>query len=151
MFIYSNSKNLFPKWVCCGGLSPHRCAWCCCKWFLYLLLSPVKYCGWFYIIIQYILLSILSWPMIPTQYMFLVLTPTCIFLFVICGVQQTYHQVQIVHNSSLCSVYQNSGWGTVSSSDWTLSFMSWCLEVRTWTISFTVLVSWILLDLEIWG
>ena len=46
-------------------------------------LSPVKYCGLFHIIIQYILLSILSWPMIPTQYVFLVLTPTCIFFLVI--------------------------------------------------------------------
>ena len=31
----------------------------------------------------YILFSILSWPMIPTQYVFLVLTPTCIFFVVI--------------------------------------------------------------------
>ena len=38
MLIYSDLKNLFPKWVWCGGLSPHRCAWvmanaygtCCC-------------------------------------------------------------------------------------------------------------------------
>ena len=79
MLIYSNLKNLFPKWVWCGGLSPHRCAWCCGQWFLYLLLSPVEYCSWFYIMIRYILLSILSWPMIPTQYVFLVLTPTCNF------------------------------------------------------------------------
>ena len=38
MLIYSNSKNLIPKWVWCGGLSPHRCAWCCSQWFLYLLI-----------------------------------------------------------------------------------------------------------------
>ena len=50
-------------------------------------LSPLKYCGLFYVIIHYILFSILSWPMIPTQYVFLVLTPTCIFslLFVECS------------------------------------------------------------------
>ena len=38
MIIYSGLKNLIPKWVWCGGLSPHRCAWvvsngygtCCC-------------------------------------------------------------------------------------------------------------------------
>ena len=137
MLIYSNLKNLFPKWVWCGGLSPHRCASCWCEWFLYLLLLPVEYCSWFYIITRCILLSILSWPMITTQYVFLVLTPTCMFLFVICRVQQTYHRLRLVRNSSQSSVYQNSGWATVSSSDWTLSFTSWCLEVRTWTISFT--------------
>ena len=87
MLIYSDLKNLFPKWVWCGGLSPHRCAWGCGQWFWYLLLSPVKCYGWFYVIIWYILLSILSWPMIPTQYVFHVLTPTCIFLllFVECS------------------------------------------------------------------
>ena len=26
MLIYSNLKNLFPKRVWCGGVSPHRCA-----------------------------------------------------------------------------------------------------------------------------
>ena len=36
-----------------------------------------------YIIIQCIMVSILSWPMIHTQYVFLVLTPTCIFFSVI--------------------------------------------------------------------
>ena len=38
MLIYSDLMNLFPKWVWCGGLSPHRCVWvvpngygtCCC-------------------------------------------------------------------------------------------------------------------------
>ena len=59
--------------------------------------------------IHYILFSILSWPMIPTQYVFLVLTPTCIFLFVICGVQQTYKQLRLVRNSSQSPADQNSG------------------------------------------
>ena len=127
MLIYSNSKSLFPKWVWCGGLSPHRCAWCCCQWFLYLLLPPAMYCSLFYIIIQYILLSILIWPMIPTQYVFLVLTPTCIFLFVICGVQQTWHRLQLVRNCSQSLAYQISGWAIIPSSDWILSLTSWCL------------------------
>ena len=89
ILIYSNSKNLFPKWVWCGGMRPHRCAWCCDWWCTYFgvvvngscvcCLPSVKYHIWFYIIIQCLLVSILSWPMIPTQYVFLVLTPTCIF------------------------------------------------------------------------
>ena len=125
MVIYSNLRNLFPKWVWCGGLSPHGCAWCCYQWFLYLLSSPVKYYGWFYAVIWYILFSILSWPMILTQYLCLVLTPTCMFLFVICGVQQTYHRLRLVRNSSQSSAYQISGWAIVPSSDCILSFTSW--------------------------
>ena len=80
MLIYSGLKNLIPNWVWCGGLSPHRYAWGCGQWLWYFLLSPVKCYGWFYVIIWHILLSILSWPMIPTQYLCLVLTPTCNFL-----------------------------------------------------------------------
>ena len=129
--------NLFPKWVWYGGLSPHGCTWRYYQRFLYLLLPPVEYCSWFYVITQCILLFILSWPMIPTQYVFLVLTPTCMFLFVICGVQQTYHRPRLVRNSSQSSAYQISGWAIIPSSDWILSFTSCCLEVRTWTISFT--------------
>ena len=79
ILIYSKLKEPFPKWVWCGGLSPHRCARCYCQWFLYLLLPPVEYCSWFYDIIWYILLSILSWPMISTQYLCFILTPTCMF------------------------------------------------------------------------
>ena len=89
--IYLISRNLFSKWVWCGGMSPHSCACCCDWWCTYYgdvvvngscvcFLPPVRYSSWFYIIIHYILISILSWPMIPTQYVFLVLTPTCIFL-----------------------------------------------------------------------
>ena len=85
--IYLISRNLFSIWVWCGGMSPHRCSWCCDWWCTYYgvvvngscdcCLPPVKYCSWFYINIQYIWFSFLSWPMIPTQYMFLVWTPTC--------------------------------------------------------------------------
>ena len=91
--LYLTSKNLYFKWVWCGGMSPHSLAWYCDWWctcygvvvngLCDCCLLPVKYCSWFYIIIQCILVSILSWPMIPTQYVFLVLTPTCIFFFVL--------------------------------------------------------------------
>ena len=75
----------------------------------------------------YILFSILSWPMIPTQYVFLVLTPNCIFFFVICGVQQVYHQLQLARSSRQSPTHQSSGWAIISSSCWILSFTSWCL------------------------
>ena len=73
MLIYSNSKNLFPKWVWCvliGVLSVVANGSGTC-W-----LSPIKYCGWFYIIIyiycflfwvgQWYLLSTCSlyWPLL---------------------------------------------------------------------------------------
>ena len=140
MLIYSGLKNLFSKWVWCGGLSPHRCAWCCQR-FLYLLLPPVEYCSWFYVIIWYILLSILSWPMIPTQYLCLVLNRTCMFLFVICGVQQMCHRLWLVLSSSQSPAHQISGWAIVPSSCWILSLTSWCLDVRTWTIFLLILAS----------
>ena len=41
----------------------------CGQWLWYLLLLSVEYGSRFYVIILYILLSILSWPMIPTQYL----------------------------------------------------------------------------------
>ena len=113
-----NLMNLFPKWVWYGGLCPHGCTWLYYQWFLYLLMLPVEYCSWFYDIIWYILLSILSWPMISTQYLCFVLTPTCMFSFVNCGVQQTYRRFQLNRNSSQSSSYQVSGWANTSSLDW---------------------------------
>ena len=100
MLIYSNLKNLSPKtsmvwrpessWMCLG----------CGQWLGYLLLLSVEYGSRFYVIIWYILLSILSWPMIPTQYLCLVLISTCICFLVICGVQQTCQQLRLIRNSS---------------------------------------------------
>ena len=52
----------------------------CGQWLWYLLLLSVKYGSRFYVIIRYILLSILSWSMISTQYLCFILTPTCMFL-----------------------------------------------------------------------
>ena len=131
--------RLESSWICLG----------CGQWLWYLLLLPVKCYGWFYVIIRYILFSMLSWPMISTQYLCLVLTPTCMFLFVICGVQQMYYRLRLVRNSSQSPAYQNSEWATDPSSCWILSFTSWCLEFRTWT-SFYLFSFLILLDLETW-
>ena len=110
------------------------------QWIWYLLLLPVKCYGWFYVIIWYILLSILSWPMIPTQYLCLVLTPTCMFLSLI-FVECSKRAIDFNSTATLARLQHNqiSGWAIVPSSDWILSFTSWCLDVRTWTISFTYL------------
>ena len=137
MLIYSNLKKLFPKRVWCGGVSPHRCAWvvangygtCCCYLLSmvvdFMLLSDI-YCFLFWVGRWYLLSTCaLYWPLLV------------IFFFVICGVQQTCHRLRLVRNSSQSSAYQISGWAIIPSSDWILSFTSWCLEVRTWTISFT--------------
>ena len=53
--------------------------------------------------------------------------------FVICGVQQTYRRLQLNRNSSQSSSHRISGWAKASSLDWIFFFMSWCLEVPTWT------------------
>ena len=109
----------------------------CGQWLWYLLLLSVEYCSWFYVIIWYMLFSILSWPMIPTQYLCLVLTPTCMFLsllFVECNKRANNFD----STTTLARLQHNHiwGWAVVPRSDWILSFTSWCLEVRTWTISF---------------
>ena len=57
----------------------------------------------------------------------------CVSFFVICGVQQTYRQVQLNRNSSQSSLHRISGWANASSLDWIFFFMSWCLEVPAWT------------------
>ena len=49
----------------------------------YLLLLHVEYHSLFYDITWYILFSILSWPMISTQYPCFVLTPTFMFFFLL--------------------------------------------------------------------
>ena len=116
---------------------------CCC----YLLsivvdfmISSDIYCFLFWVGRWYLLRTcVLYWPLL-----------VC-FLFVNCGVQQTYHRLQLVLNSSQSSAYQISGWAIIPSSDWILSFTSCCLEVRTWTISFTYFSFLNTLRLEIWG
>ena len=142
MLIYSNSKNLFPKWVWCGGLSPHRCAWvvangygtCCCHQLSmvvdFMLLSDI-YCFLFWVGRWYLLSTCaLYWPLLV------------IFFFVICGVQQTCHRLQFVLNSSQSSSRQISGWAIVPSSDWILSHSCLdVLEVQTWTICLLILAS----------
>ena len=134
MLINSNEKNLYPKWVWCGDLSSNRRVWCGYTWFVNLLLSPVEEYGWFYVIIWYILFSILSWPMISTQYPCLYWPPTFMFsscLFVECSKRA------VVFNSTAILVslrhIGSSGWANVSSLDWIFFLMSWCLEVPAWT------------------
>ena len=79
--------NLFPKWLWYGGLSPHGCTWRYYQWSLYLFLLSVKCYSWFYDIIWCILLSILSCPMISTQYLCLYwpLLVCFLLLFVECS------------------------------------------------------------------
>ena len=118
-------------WVLMGvlGVIINDSCTCCC----YLLSIVVDfmilfdvYCFLFWVGRWYLLSTrALFWPLL-----------VC-FLFVICGVQQTYRRLQLNRNSSQSSSRQISGWAIVPSSDWILSFTSWCLEVRTWTISFT--------------
>ena len=91
-----------------------------------IFLLPVEYCNWFYDIIWYILLSILSWPMIPTQYSCFVLTPTCncfSLLFVEC------RKRVIVFNSTatLASLHQVGSQGELMLLAWTGSSSS-CLD-----------------------
>ena len=142
VLIYSGLKNLIPKWVWCGGLSPHRYAWvvangygtCCCYLLSvmvdFMLLSD-KYCFLFWVGRWYLLSTCaLYWPLLV------------IFFFVICGVQQTCHRLQFVLNSSQSSSRQISGWAIVPSSDLILSYLCLdVLEVRTWTICFLILAS----------
>ena len=136
MLIYSGLKNLIPKWVCCGGLSPHRCSWvvpngygtCCCHLLSvmvdFTLLSDI-YCFLFWVGRWYLL----STCACTDPYLY-------VSFFVICGVQQTYRRLQLNRNSSQSSPRQISGWAIVPSSDWILSHSCLdVLEVRTWTIS----------------
>ena len=142
MLIYSDLKNLFPKWVWCGGLSPHRCAWCCGQWLWYLLLSPVKYLVGFMLLfdIYCFLFWVGRWYLLSTCALYWPLL--VIFFFVICGMQQTCHRLRLVRNSSQSSAYQISGWAIVPSSDWILSHSCLdVLEVRTWTICLLILAS----------
>ena len=94
--------------------------------FLYMLLLQIEYCSWFYDIIWYILSSILSWPMISTQYLCFVLTPTCMFsfwLFVECSKRA------VVFNSTatLASLHYTGFQGELTLLAWTGSSSS-CLD-----------------------
>ena len=142
MLIYSDLMNLFPKWVWCGGLSPHRCAWvvangygtCCCHLLSvmvdFMLLSDI-YCFLFWVD---------RWYLFSTCALYRPLL--VIFFFVICGVQQTCHRLQLVLNYSKSSSRQITGWAIVPSSDWILSHSCLdVLEVQTWTICLLILAS----------
>ena len=142
MLINSNEKNLYPKWVWCGDLSSHRCVWCGYTWFVNLLLSPVEEYGWFYVIIWYILFSILSWPMIPTQYLFLVLTPTCIF-FSLLFVECSKRAIDFDSSATLTSLQHIRFQGELlilARAGFSHSRLD-VFEFRTWTIFLLILVS----------
>ena len=130
--------NLFPKWLWYEGLSPHRCTWrylsmilahCCCYLLSivvdFMILSDI-YCFLFWVDRWYLLSTCVC--TYPYLYVFFLLIVECSKLTVVFNSTATLARLQ--HN-------QISGWAIVPSSDWILSFASWCLEVRTWTISFT--------------
>ena len=96
------------------------------QWFLYLLMLPVKYCSWFYDIIWYILLSILSWPMISTQYLCLVLTPTCI-CFSLLIVEWSKRTIVFKSTATLASLHHTRFQGELLLLAWTGSSSS-CLD-----------------------
>ena len=133
MLINSNEKNLFPKWVWYGGLSPHECTWRYLSKILYMLLLHIEYCSWFMIWsdIYCFLFWIGRWYLLSTRVLYWPLL-VCFFL-VICGVQQTCRRLQLNRNSSQSSLHRISGWANASSLDWIFFFMSWCLEVPAWT------------------
>ena len=68
MEIYSNLKNLFPKWVWCGGLSPQVWSWY--SW----LSTCLLYCYWhlFMLFVAYhILSSVVEFILLLNVYCFL--------------------------------------------------------------------------------
>ena len=152
MLIYSDLMNLFLKWVWCGGFSPQVWSWY--RW----LNTCLLYCYWhlFMLFFAYHMLSVMvDFMLLSDIYCFLFwvgrwyLLSTCVlywpllvcFLFVICGVQQTYCRLQLVRNSSQSSPHQNSGWAIVPSLGWIFFFTSWCLEVLAWTSCLVILAS----------
>ena len=91
---------------------------CCCHLLSivvdFILLFSI-YCFLFWVGRWYLLSSCsLYWPLLV------------IFFFVICGVQQACHRLRLALNSSQSPTYQILGWAIIPSSDWILSFTSWC-------------------------
>ena len=110
MLIYLNLKNLFPKRVWCGGVSPHRCAWvvangygtCCCH-LLSMVVDFMLLCD-IYIAFYFELADDTYSVLVPCTDPYLYL-----FFFVNCGVQQTYRRLQLNRNSSQSSLHRISG------------------------------------------
>ena len=104
---------------------------CCC----YMLSNVVDfillldiYCFLFWVGRWYLLSTrVLYWPLL-----------VCFFLLN-CGVQQTCRRLQLNRNSSQSSLHRISGWANASSLDWIFLFMSWSLELPTWTSFLLVL------------
>ena len=103
-----------------------------CYWHLFMLfvfccLSHVKCYSWVHTNILCILVTILGWPMILTQYM-LPLTESFLFssLFSFYEMQRVYLWLLISLSSSQPPAYQVTGWAIHSSSCWILSVTTWC-------------------------
>ena len=90
-------------------------------------LSHVKCYSWVHTIILCILVTILGWPMILTQYM-LPRTESYLFssLFSFYEMQRVYLWLLISLSSSQPPAYQVTGWAIHSSSCWILSVTTWC-------------------------
>ena len=90
-------------------------------------LSHVKCYSWVHTIILCILVTILGWPMILTQYM-LPRTESYLFssLFSFYEMQRVYLWLLISLSSSQPPAYQVTGWAIHSSSCWIFSVTTWC-------------------------
>ena len=90
-------------------------------------LSHVKCYSWVHTIIFCILVTILGWPMILTQYM-LPRTESYLFssLFSFYEMQRVYLWLLISLSSSQPPAYQVTRWAIHSSSCWILSVTTWC-------------------------
>ena len=129
--------NLIPKWVWWAGVSPHWCALCCDKGY-----GNCK-CRMLSIVVDFMILSDIycflfwvgRWYLLSTY----VCTDPYLYVFPLLFVECSKRAIDFNSTATLARLQHNqiSGWATVPSSDWILSFTSWCLEVRTRTISFT--------------
>ena len=111
-------------------------------------LSHIKCYSWVHTIILCILVTILGWPMILTQYM-LPRTEPYLFssFFSFYEMQRVYLWLLISVSSSQPPAYQVTGWAIHSSSCWILSVMTWCPIFSDHTILFFILVYSIFLDI----
>ena len=124
MLINSKEKNLFLKWYDMEAWVLMSVLDVIYQRFLYMLLLQIEYCSWFMIWsdIYYFLFWVGRWYLLSTCVLYWPLL-VC-FLFVNCGVQQTYRRLQLNRNSSQSSLRQISGWANVSSLDWISFFTS---------------------------
>ena len=120
--------RLESSWMYLTLFIKDPCTWCCYKLSIVVDL-------WYYLIY-----TVFYFELADDIYSVLVfvLTPTCMFLSLL-FVEYNKHTVVFNSTATLARLRHNqtSGWAIVPSSDWILSVACWCIEVRTWTISFT--------------